>query len=145
MKKILIAALCLLSTPAMAEPLAYPGSAWGVLTTPSSGNKGTPEEGNWVYTGKITQGVDWDRFGKDDTWVLNTYASVGYSVDTKKLDYNNKVSPAVGVKVSKLLPNGVVDIGTQLVVDKYFLSNGIKRNEDVGVQAYVSYWFGWGR
>ena len=149
MKKILMSAamvLSLVGTAVMADPIGYPGSTWGVLTAPSSVLHDTPEANNWLYQGKITQGVDWFKFGSDDTWVFDTYGSLGLSVDRNKLDYNNKFVPAIGAKVSKLFDNGSIDVGVEGLYERHFgdVDPGYTgKRSGFGVQAYVSYWFGW--
>lgn len=120
------------------KPLAYPGSSWGTLTWPS-GVKGTGEEHNAVLTGKVEQGIDWLKFGDGNRWTLNTYGSLGYSADHEGLDWNNKVVPAIGVKVSRAYEKGVVDIGVQAFRERRWKSD----QDGNGVQVYASYWFGW--
>jgi hypothetical protein len=147
MKKILLTlALFTASTPAMAEPLAYPGDAWVNLASPTTTNKNNPEAGNWTLQGKITQGVDWVTFGEDDDWTLNTYATVGFSLDTKGMDYNNRVTPGVGVKVRKQIKNGVFDIGVQVINETRFGNKYIIPDRSSNaIQGYVSFWSGWGK
>ena len=148
MKKIVVAlALVASSVGAFAEgfkaPVGFPGSHWSVLTFNPSPIKGTPEDNNVLLQGKIEQGIDWMRLGEDKRWRLNTYASVGYSWDKNGLAYNNKVVPAVGVKMSRDFENGVLDIGIEAVHQRNFRGVTVGRDSGTGVQAYVSYWFGW--
>lgn len=147
MKKILLTvALFASSTPAMAEPLAYPGSAWVTVSSPTTASKDSPESGNWTLQGKVTQGIDWLTFGKNNDWSLNTYATVGFSLDTKGMDYNNKVTPGVGVKVSKQIKNGVLDIGVQAIHETRFGNKYIiPDRSSSAIQGYVSLWSGWGK
>lgn len=145
MKKILIAAAILAaSTSAFAQsgPIGYPGSNWSVLTVNPSVIEGTPEDNNILLQGKLEQGIDWFRFG-DGNWVLNTFGSVGYSVDKNQLSYNNKIVPALGIKVSRKFDQGVIDVGTQLVHERRFRTPDGFPSSGTGVQVYVSYWFGW--
>ncbi len=149
MKKTIVASvLALFAVAAVAEggtsgPIGYPGSAWSVLTVNPSPIRGTPEDNNVLLQGKVEQGVDWMRFGEDKRWRLNTYASVGYSWDKNGLAYNNKVVPAVGVKVSRDFESGVVDIGVQAVHQRNFRGVTAGPSRGTGVQVYASYWFGW--
>jgi hypothetical protein len=141
MKKSLIAlALAVASIGAFADglkPLAYPGSAWSVVTFPA-GVAGA-EEHNTTLSGKVEQGIVWQKFGANKEWALNTYASFGYSVDREGLGYNNKVVPAIGVKMTRTFSNGVVDVGVQAVHENRFKDH----QRGSGVQAYVSVWSGW--
>jgi hypothetical protein len=130
-------------------PVGYPGSTWGQLTAPSSVIKGTPEDNNWLYMGKITQGVDWLRFGKNDKWTFDTYGSFGFSVDRNRLDYNNKIVPAIGAKIERSFTRGVVSAGVEGIYERHFGDTAVYdsgspiKQSGYGVQAYVSYWFGW--
>lgn len=137
MKKSLIALSLLAVSAAASAQVAYPGSSWSTLTFPA-GVAGT-EEKNVTLQGKFEQGIDWLKLGEDKKWTLNTYVSLGYSVDKDKLDYNNKVVPAVGVKLTRSFDNGVIDIGVQLIHERRWISG----SSGTGVQAYGSYWFGW--
>jgi hypothetical protein len=139
MKKIVLALLVgiFASMVAVAEPVGYPGSTWSTLTGPA-GVAGT-EEKNVVLQGKLEQGIDWVRLGKNKNWTLNTYLSAGYSVDKDKLDYNNKIVPALGVKLSRKFDNGVVDFGIQAVHERRWIDG----KSGSGIQAYATYWFGW--
>lgn len=151
-KTILSLAAMLATTVALADgPVGYPGSTWGQFTAPSSVVKDTPEDGNWLYQGKITQGVDWLKFGTSKSWVFDTYASVGFSMDKNRLSYNNKLVPAIGAKVVRNFSSGMVEVGVEVVHEQHFgdVYNGatpvggrVSQN-GTGAQAYVSYWFGW--
>lgn len=141
MKKSLIAmALAVAAVGASAEglkPLAYPGSAWSVLTFPA-GVAGS-EEHNTLLQGKVEQGIVWKKFGANNEWALNTYGSVGFSADRDGFGYNNKVVPAVGVKMTRSFESGIVDVGVQVVHENRFKDH----QRGTGVQAYVSFWTGW--
>jgi len=162
LKKILIAAIAVLSTSVAvagddyAGPVGYPGSTWGHFAFPSSAYNAGVEKDNWIYQGKITQGVDWVNFGVDDQWVFDTYASVGFSVDRLGIVYNNKLVPALGAKLSRKFSHGAIDFGVEGLYEKHFGkrnssgelwsnvgSSPEKGAHGYGVQGYVSYWFGW--
>jgi len=142
MKKLLLAsAIVMASTSALAEglkPLALPGSTWGVLSYPS-GTQGADRE-NLLYQGRIEQGAIWARFGERKEWALNTYIAASYTVDSEGLVYNNYVTPAIGVKMTRYFDNGTVDLGVQGVYQKYFKGSNA---DGTIVQVYASYWFGW--
>lgn len=145
MKKTLIAlALAVTSVGAFADagPIGYPGSNWSQLTFNPSPISGTPEDNNVLLQGKIEQGIDWKRFGANNEWTLNTYASMGYSADKNGLAYNNKLVPAVGVKMRRSFENGVLDIGAEVVHQRNFKQD-FGRDSGTGAMVYVSYWFGW--
>ena len=153
MKQLFLGIIAMLMTTlALADgPVGYPGSTWGQFVTPSSVVKGTPEDGNWLYQGKVTQGVDWVKFGPSNSWVFDTYLSVGFSMDKNRLSYNNKLVPAVGAKIVRTFSKGVIDVGAEVVHEEHFgdvydgatpVGQRLSQN-GTGVQAYVSYWFGW--
>lgn len=140
MKKTLVTlALVALSGAALAQPVGYPGINWSVLTLNPGVIRDTGERDNMLLQGNLEQGVDWVHFGEGNRWRFTSYGSLGYSVDRAGLDYNNKLVPAVGVKISRSYDNGVVDLGVQAVHERHFRSN----RSGTGVQAYASYWFGW--
>lgn len=152
MKKYILAVLAFaITSTAHADPVGYPGSTWGVLTAPSGVIKDTPEDNNWLFQGKATQGVDWVKFGSTKAWVFDTYASVGYSMDRNRLSYNNKVVPAVGIKVVRNFSKGVIEAGVEYEYEHHYgdIYNGADKvgtpvgYKGYGAQAYVSYWFGW--
>lgn len=148
MKKSMIAlALIVASVGVHAQgsvkPLGYPGSNWSVLTFNPGVIKGSGEEDNVLLQGKLEQGIDWVKFGVNKEWTLNTYVSLGYSADKNGLIYNNKLVPAVGVKMSHGFQNGVLDLGVQAVHENHFRGQTSGPTRGSGVQAYASYWFGW--
>ena len=133
---LIAAAIGCTAVAAHAEPLAYPGSTWGALLYPAGLSE--LEKTNTLLSGRVEQGIDWFRFA-DDSWKFNTYAALAYSVDNKGLGYNNKITPALGMKVSKNFDRGVLDLGLQAIHERRW-------KEDVnnsGVQLYASWWFGW--
>ena len=135
----------LAAAAASAEPLAYPGAAWGALTSPPTILSNFPESNDWVYQGRITQGVDWSKF---KGWTFDTYASFGYAIDTKGIDWDNHVDPALGIKISRPVTHGNVEgnlnLSAQVVYDRRF-GNSFKsaQREGTGVQVIAEYWFGW--
>jgi hypothetical protein len=141
MKKLLLAALIAIPTPALAEPVAYPGFAWVNVTGPEVGGE---EQGNWITSGKVQQGVDWvDLNG----WRLNTAVSVTASVDTKGYDWNNRIAPAVSASVRKNTEAGLFEVGVQVVHERHFGSRYVLKDsrETTGVQLFANYWVGWGQ
>jgi hypothetical protein len=146
MKRILVAALLASSASAFAEPIGYPGSTWGVLIFPTSITPETKDgkevTDNVLLQGKVEQGIDWFRFG-DDKWKLNTFASFNYTIDNAGLTYNNKLVPAVGVKVVRAFKDGVLDLGIQGVYEQRLRPAAGEKKNATGVQVYASWWFGW--
>lgn len=145
MRNLLIL-LSLVGTPAIAEPLAYPGSAWATISSPTTTDKDNPESDNWTLTGRVTQGVDWLTFGEKNDWTLNTYATIGFSLDTKGLDYNNRITPGIGVEITKPVKNGVFNIGIRAIHETRFGTEyKVPDRSSDTIQGYISYWSGWGK
>lgn len=139
MKRLLVA-LALLSTPAQAEPLAYPGTAWVNITGPHSGGG---EDGNWIAASKVQQGIDWTEV---NGWRLNTAVSVTASTDTKGFDWNNRVAPAVSASVRKTAESSVFEVGVQIVNETHFgRLYKMPDSNSTSVQVFANYWIGWGR
>jgi hypothetical protein len=140
MKKILLALCLALPTPALAEPIAYPGFAWVNVVGPHVGGE---EDGNWVITGRVQQGADWVDI---DGWRLQTFVAVTASTDTKKFEWNDRLIPAIGASIRKDTKIGQFEIGTQLVHESRFGRRqvGVGR-ETTGIQVFANYWAGWGR
>jgi hypothetical protein len=116
-------------------PLGYPGSTWGSLRYPNA----APEEEreNLLAEGALEQGVDWAEVGP--RMFLNTFASLRYSVDSEKLDFNNKLEPGVGVKLRLLLGDWAqAEVGVKYVVEYRFESD---RRGDTAI-IFLN-WGGW--
>lgn len=122
---------------ACAEPISYPGTTWGSISYPSG--LVAPENHDVLLAGRIEQGAIWFRFGERSEWSLNTYAAINYSADNKGLPYNNKLTPLVGVKITRRLDGGLLDLGVQLAHERRFKDH----QSNTGVQAYAGWWFGW--
>ncbi len=141
MKKYMLVALAMLTPSyAYAEEGNFPGTLWVNVTGPYHGNQ---ENGNWVVSGKVTQ----DAVITDiSDWKLSATTSIGFSKDTKGFDWNNKVVPSAGLKLSTIKNNNYFDIIVQYAHEQSLgkLTNGSQRSAG-GVQVSVNYWTGWGR
>lgn len=124
-----------------ADPIAYPGYTWGSLSYTPSGIDQV-EDNNIMFQGVLNQGIDWMKI--NDNWTFNTYAQVSVNTDRNGLDYNNKIVPSVGAKLSKGYENGVVDFGVEMFHEQRFgdLYKSTNRT-DTGIKVYANYWFGW--
>ena len=143
MKKLFFIIAMLSSIPAFAEgPIGYPGSDWTSFTTNPSPIRGTPENNNYLLQGNIQQGIDWLKIGKSQ-WVFNTYAALGYSVDHNALYYDNKLTPALGLKFRRDYTNSSVEVGVQAIHQDNFRGVTEGANNGNGVQLFINYWTGW--
>jgi len=124
---------CLALMPSAASAfVGFRGSTWGDLReeVPKSGDD------NLILQGWIKQGVDWAQWGNT---TLNTYATLRYKVDTRRLDWDNSVGPGVGIALDAYSPRGFsAQIGIEYIWDRYFLSD----RTDQKVAFYVG-WYGW--
>lgn len=140
MKKMLIAlGLLAVATSASAQ-ISYPGSNWSSLTLNPGVIRGTPEDNNVLLQGNLEQGIVWKQMGD---WRVNTYGAVSYSADSNGLAYNNKIVPAIGIKMQRPWDSGNLDVGVQLVHQHNFRGVSDGRSSGTGVQIYVQYWMGW--
>ena len=141
MKKTIFGLALLAASVGASAQLAYPGSNWSNLTYNSDPAAPSSERTNTLLQGNIEQGIVWKNF---NGWRLNTYASMGYSADNVGYAYNNKVTPALGIKFQRPWDGGNLDVGVQVVHQRNFrnVPTGAS-NSGTGVQAYVQYWTGW--
>lgn len=137
MKKTMFALFAALAVTAVsAQDLkltSAPGSNWVSLTANPSVIKDAQDDNNLLLQGRAEQGL---IVGSVGPFKVNTYAAIGYSADKKGLDYNNKLQPALGVK---LQAKGF-DVGVQLVHERRWRG---ENRSDTGVQFFVNHWMGW--
>ena len=108
------------------------GQTWGEM------RQEIPKDGdsNLLLQGWLRQGVDWAKW---DKLTLNTYATLRYQADSKKLDYNNSVGPGLGISLEVYTPRGAVAaLGVEYIWDRFF-------EADLTDQKVVLYmnWYGW--
>ena len=141
MKKYILGLLVLLiPSIAHAEEGKFPGSAWVNVTGPHVGGE---EDGNWILSSKAIQEV---VVSDINTWKLSAYTSVSFSIDTMGYEWNNKVTPAIGLQISKEIGPGILTVGVQQTRETHFgkLYKSSPRSTS-GTQVLINYWIGWGR
>jgi hypothetical protein len=69
------------------------------------------------------------------------YVSVNTVFDTAGYNWNNKIQPSTGARVSKLFPHGVISAGTAYLYEDRF--SAPKEFRASGRSDYVLGWFGW--
>lgn len=80
--------------------------------------------------------MDWVKWGNT---TLNTYATLRYSVDTEKLDWNSHIGPGVGIGIDTYIPKGLAaSWGVEFIWDKFYESARTEQK----VVVYMN-WFGW--
>jgi hypothetical protein len=111
----------------------FRGSSWGELRYDIPTRNGKSDL--WLY-GWAKQGIDWARWGNT---TLNTYATIRYSLDTEKLDWNSHVGPGVGIGIDTYSPKGIAaSWGVEYLWDRYYESARTEQK----VVVYMN-WFGW--
>lgn len=142
MKKSLFAAVLLIAATGAFAQSSAPGSAWASLTYNPSPIRGTPEDNNTLLQGRVEQGLIVGRVGD---FRVNTFGAINYSVDNNGLSYNNKVAPALGVKLQRDMgSNGIIEMGVQVIHQNNF--RGVPAgspSSGTGVQVFVNIWSGW--
>lgn len=120
------------------DTVSLPGQFWS-----ATGNIDPVEKGNVISETYFEQGATvWSTTGGKIT--LEPYVGLGVYFDTKGYDYNNKLMPAIGVKLNKhfggsQLGSGVVTVGTAFVDEHRFAGGQCAR----WMTYYAQYWFGW--
>jgi hypothetical protein len=110
--------------------VALPGSFWI-----SGGHVGPAERDNAVAESGFEQGVvAWSH----DSWFLVPYAAVRFSADIEGKAWNNRRPTTVAVKLVRRVPNGVLQAGGGVMVDR-----GAAAGRSAQATAFVSYWAGW--
>jgi hypothetical protein len=140
MKKFILGFLALIAPTSAYAESDFPGSAWVNVTGPHVGGG---EKGNWVITAKANQDA---VLTEVSDWKLSSFVSVSLSTDSKGYEWNNRVTPAVGMKITRDVPGGIFDIGVQYAHETHFgkLYKMPDRSSG-GIQVSVNYWTGWGR
>jgi hypothetical protein len=117
------------------DAVSLPGQMW------SSNGTLSPFEKNNVFTQTyVEQGAT-----VFSTWsnslTVTPYASFGMVFDTKGYSWNNKVEPAIGLKLNKYFRSGVISVGTAYAYEDRFTSNTAPKAS--GRIDFIQYWFGW--
>jgi hypothetical protein len=118
---------CNLLAATSVQPM--PGNTWGELRFPASAQ---PEEkDNVLLEGAIEQGHELIRLTEKTSLIL--FGKLNYVVDSEKLQYNNKIRIAPGIKLRHTFENGMT---TQLGV-KY----EVDHRHTTGKELHGSMWF----
>jgi hypothetical protein len=108
------------------------GQTWGEM------RQEIPKDGdsNLLLQGWVRQGVDWAKW---DGLTLNTYATLRYHADSRKLDFNNSIGPGLGISLEAYSPKGAVGaLGVEYIWDRFFEAE----YTDQKVVIYMN-WYAW--
>lgn len=116
------------------EPLGYPGYTWGSLEYPASV---AVERNNLLFDGKIEQGIDWHQY---ESWMLNTFVDLRYTLDSQGYDWNNRIAPGIGFKFRRAFSQlGVADIGAKYTYESRWKNDA----NGSGIKVFVNWYFDW--
>lgn len=138
MNKLLIAACFVGCVTSVHSQPSTPGSAWVEMSATPASSRHTEEKNNVILQSHINQGIVVANFG--DTRLI-PYAALNLSIDKNRIEYNNKVVPTVGVRLSRKFGDGIVEGGVRIVNEHKFRLDSNKTT--TSVQLFVSAWYGW--
>jgi hypothetical protein len=146
MRQILIFAVLVSVAWSQDAPHAVSSSVLDLVKLPgeiasTSGQLSSYEKGNIVADTYVEQkavvSTAWN-----DTLTLSPYVSAEFVLDTSGYNWNNKVSPSLGLKISKHLRAGVISAGIGYMYENRFRNaDGFKPTG--GRIDFLSDWFGW--
>lgn len=111
----------------------YPGSSWGELSWEIPKKEG---DQNLLLQGWFVQGITWAKWGDVN---LNTYATIRYKWDSQGFDFNNKVSPGVGVALEILhFKQFHIQTGVEYLWERFYQTG----REEQKLWLYTN-WYGW--
>jgi hypothetical protein len=107
----------------------------------TSGNLSSYEKGNVVADTYVEQKAiiysSWN-----DTLTVTPYVSADFVLDTSGYNWNNKVSPSVGLKINKHVHAGVISAGVGYMYENRF-RNAEEFKPAGGRTDFLTDWFGW--
>jgi hypothetical protein len=116
----------------LVDSLGFPGQAWT-----SIGNQSPIEHNNFYLQSYAEQGAAvFSTYSGSLT--VTPFVGMGFVVDTKGYDWNNKLLPRLGVKVNKSFRKGVISVGSA-----YSYEDRFKGTTSSGLTVFVQDWFGW--
>lgn len=114
-----------------ALPVAFPGHAWA-----SSGLVTAAEPDNWITSVSVQQGATVFRYRGLS---VTPFADAGAGMDSAGYNWNNRVHADAGLKISREVLSGVVEIG---VTQRNELSR-LTHESHVGPVVFANLWIGW--
>jgi hypothetical protein len=125
---------------AVSTSVLYPVKLPGEIAS-TSGNLSSYEKGNVVADTYVEQkAVIFSAW--NDTLTVTPYVSADFVLDTAGYNWNNKVSPSVGLKVNKHVHAGVISAGIGYMYENRFRNaDGFKPSG--GRTDFLTDWFGW--
>jgi len=146
MRQILILAVLISVACAQDAPHAVSSGVLDRVKLPgeiasTTGNLSSYEKGNIVADTYVEQkAVIFSAW--NDTLTVTPYVSAEFVLDTAGYNWNNKVSPSVGLKINKHMHAGVISAGIGYMYENRFRdADGFKPSG--GRTEFLTAWFGW--
>lgn len=124
----LMSLLAVAHTASAQENVTYPGSVWS-----SNGTLSPVEKGNVISVSHVEQGVSLRG--------VELFGTFTGQVDSKRYDWNNRITEGVGLRFTQSIGPGMVRAGVAYLNEKRFISESTAR----GPSVFVECWFGWRR
>jgi hypothetical protein len=120
------------------DAVALPGQMWM-----TAGSSSPIEKGNMLTQTFIEQDASVFAVWRNSLWVT-PYVSAGVAFDAQGYSWNNKVEPAIGIKLNKSFRTGVISAGVACIYeDRFRNEGGTAFRPRAGVKDFVQHWFAW--
>jgi hypothetical protein len=117
-------------------PLGYVIQTYGEVRYPS--DREVDERDNMIIEGAVRGDIDWIEWNGAR---LATSGEIQYAADTKSLEWNNKITPSIGLILkSRAYWWGELELGLQYAADYRFVTG----NTQTGLVTFLSYYTYWG-
>jgi hypothetical protein len=146
MRPILIFAVLVSGACAQNAPHAVRSSVFDAVTLPgevesTSGNLSSYEKGNVVADTYLEQKAVIFSAARE-TLTITPYFSAEFVLDTAGYNWNNRLSPGIGLKLNKRVHAGVISAGIGYLYENRF-RNADGFEPSGGRIDFLSEWFGW--
>jgi hypothetical protein len=120
------------------DAIALPGQMW--IT---AGSASPIEKGNLLTQAFIEQDASVFATWNNSLWIT-PYVSAGLAFDAQGYSWNNKIDPAVGIKLNRSFRTGVISAGIAYTYENRFRNQeGATFRPTAGVKDFVQDWFAW--
>lgn len=120
------------------DGIALPGQMWM-----TAGSSSPIEKGNVLTQAFIEQDASIYATWNNSLW-LTPYVSAGIAFDAKGYSWNNKIQPAIGIKLNKSFRHGVISAGVAYAYEnRYRNAEESTFRPTSGMKDFVQDWFAW--
>ncbi len=117
----------------VSTPLLTPGSIWNSLVT------NPIERGNWVNYFHVDQGI---ILGRPMGVAIEPYVALNVTQDSKGFQWNNKAKAEEGLKLSKPLANGFINVSGAYATERREETGSRPSETKSGLILYTDGWLG---